>query len=158
VGVAEGHERKEERGHEFGDEAGEHIVRAEAETAVAIGGEPVGERETLTAAGDQVDHRRGGDGAEHLDDPIRTSAALRRPAAQASAVIAGLKCAPDIWPTAKAISSEVRLMPGRRQPGAEHYLRREILRLGIRIMHEERMVTGVAYKLPSRTPLSLDGM
>jgi hypothetical protein len=45
VGVAEGHERKEERGHEFG-EAGEHIVRAEAETAVAIGGEPVGERET----------------------------------------------------------------------------------------------------------------
>jgi hypothetical protein len=79
VGAAEDHGQEEGRSHELGDEAGDHIVLAWVEIAVAISGEAVDERETLTAAGDQVEQRRNSLSAENIRYRELTHAASLSP-------------------------------------------------------------------------------
>ena len=78
--------------------------------AIAIGGEAAGlQVEPRLARSDAGQHRRRRDGAQHLGHDIGQDVpgGKRLPASNPT-VTAGLKCPPEIWPTAKAMVSTVR--------------------------------------------------
>ena len=82
------------------DKTGAEPVFAGAQIAIAIGSETIRYPARLARC-NQIKNGGGDDRADHLRDDVgSTSALLNRPPAHSPIVTAGLKCPPEIWPTA----------------------------------------------------------
>ena len=98
------HHQKQRRDHRFGQED-----RAHRKSAATV---QIGNRGKIIplAGGAPVKHKienaGGGCAAEQLHDNVGNGARSvgNRPAATSPQVTAGLKCAPEMWPTANAIA------------------------------------------------------
>jgi hypothetical protein len=66
VGGAEDHDQEHHRHHHLADQRGAESVATRRVLAIAVGCEPTGQAEPILAAGDQVQHAAGHQGADHL--------------------------------------------------------------------------------------------
>ena len=99
---AEDDDQEHEGHHDFGDRRRAEAVLARRVLAEAVRREAALQVEAGLAAGDQVEHAGRDDGAEHLRHDVRAAVATagKRPPAQRPTETAGLKCPPEIGPSA----------------------------------------------------------
>ena len=95
--------RNMKRHHDFGNNACQQRILSGRVLAVAVGGEAAGQAEVRLSTGNQIENARADDRADDLGDDVAQELVRgKRPPAHRPTDTAGLKCPPEIGPSAYA--------------------------------------------------------